>query len=67
MVKKGLELRGLITENEGEEVEGGLKREVALEMVSFEELWLIAAAAMDIVEQGRLKRCRFKNGKRGLR
>lgn len=71
MVEKGEELRGLITENEGEGVEGGLKKEVVLETVNL-DLWLTATAtatatAMDVSIGRRSKRCRFKNGKRGLR
>lgn len=49
MVKKGEELRGLITENEGEDVEGELEKEEAMEMVSM-ELWLIATT-MDVVDR----------------
>lgn len=48
MVKKGEELRGLITENEGEDEEEELEKEEAMEMVSL-ELWLIATA-MDVME-----------------
>lgn len=49
VVKKGEELRGLITENEGEDVEGELEKEEAMEMVSM-ELWLIATT-MDVVDR----------------
>ena len=48
VVKKGEELRGLITENEGEDEEEELGKEEAMEMVSL-ELWLIATA-MDVME-----------------